>query len=268
MAIWTTAPIASQATGAGVAETAETTFQAPSSAVELVAVKGHAFATQGDPAEPIFGVFKLKGQDWKHNPYEWFSEIGAPKVGAIDQVAYSFSPRWWPAHLPVRPSAQYSITYEPLSALANNGQYNIDLKWSTKKTGQAPILRLCSRESLSTAQLAVLSITGAKRVTSYGGGYTAETVAADDPSSARLALTSAGLDEIQTVSFNFNFIHTIEATTGVAYTALTVIEADIPVKAVGGDPLVFSSAITVDVALGTAGTYAYFIEYEPRAVMS
>ena len=264
MAIFTSAKVA-WATGTGVDETAEQTLAVPGAARELIGVRGHVHTTQGNPAESIIGVFKIKGNNWTHNPYEWFSEIGSSKLGAIDEVGYAIEPRWWPAYLPVMPGVDYAVTYEALDALAVDGQAAIDLKWSTAPTGREPILRLCSRETASsTATGPGLTLPDAGRIVEFTFAYGASTVAGDDPSIARLFITSSNLEEIQTLSLTQN-IHALEATTGVALGTLMHADIDIPVKA-GAASAVFTSSITVDVALGTAGAYAYSIGYIPRSV--
>lgn len=258
VAVFPTVPMTSTATGAGTAESAEVAITVPSRAVEIVATRGHVHATQGDPAESVFGVFKLKGQDFKYNPYEWFSEIGSAKLGAVDQSGYALEPKWWEAHLPVDPGSTIAVTYEPLDALANNGQFLAEILWSTARTGLPIRQRLCSRETASsTATGPTLTITGAARIVDFTVGNTASTVAADDPSNGRLTVVSSAFDEAQQMSLAFN-IHTIEATSGVAQTCLFRREVDIPVS---GDPAVITSSITVDTALTTASAYAYSIGY-------
>lgn len=255
--------VVSFATGAGTDETAEQTFTIPSNAVAIHKIRGHVHATQGDPAESIFGVFTLTGQDWKHNPYEWFSEIGPSKLGAVDQVGYPNEPRWWPVNLPVAPGGTIAATYEPLDALANNGRANVDVLWSTVGGEGEPTQRLCSRETAtSTATGPTLTISGAAKMVDFTIGVAGSTVAADDPSDGRLDLTSSALVGQQTFGLSFN-LHTIEATSGVEQTSLfsTMIDID-----VDKDPAVVTSAITVTTALTTAAAYAYGLGYRPKSV--
>ena len=80
MAVFTTSPVTPFATGTTTAETAVQTFTVPSGVVELVSVRGLVTSEAPAPAEALAGVFAMGGQDWKHTPYEWFSEIGGPAI--------------------------------------------------------------------------------------------------------------------------------------------------------------------------------------------
>lgn len=261
MAVWSTSPITSTATGTGTAETADVAFSVPSNAVEIIAVRGHVHATNGDPAESILGVFKIKGQDFGWNPYEWFSEIGPAKLGAVDQTGYAQEPRWWKAYLPTVASSQLAVSYEPLDALANNGQFKIDVSWSSTRTGLAPIQRLCSRETAtSTSTGPSLTLSGAERLVEYCIAVSTSTVAADDPSNGKLQVVSGGLEGQQLLELTYN-IHSIEATSGIALTSLMYDDVDIPFQS--KESATFASTFTIDTALGTAGQYAYSLAYVP-----
>ena len=264
MAIYPLVPHDSIATGAGTAETAQTTFVVPSRAVEHVCVRLDVNATNGDPAESIAGIGKIVGQDWTQNPFEFSSEIGSAKVGAVDEVGYEREPRWWGSHLPTVPGATYADTYEPVDALANNGRYEIENVWSTLRGTGLPTRRLFSRETstgtaIATVAGVTLTLTGVRSLTDYSLGVSTSTVAADDPSDGRETLTSSGLEQ-QQMSMNFN-IHAIEATSGKALTSLRQREIDI---AATGDPVVITSSFTVVTAHTTAGQFWHGIGYVPR----
>ena len=264
MAIFVTSPFASVATGTGTAETAQTNFTIPSRVQEVVASRVDVNATNGDPAESIAGIAKITGQDWVDNPFEYSSEIGTGKVGAVDEVGYEREPRWWGAHLGVKPGGTIASTYEPVDALANNGRYLIDVVWSTLKGTGLPTRRLFSRESstgtaAATIAGATLTITGAGRITDYSLGVSTSTVTADDPSDGRHTITSGGFGEQQTLSMSF-LIHAIEATTGKALTSLRQREIDL---AVTGDPVVATSTLTIDTALAAAGQFWHGLGYVP-----
>ena len=261
MAVWSTSPIISTATGTGTAEPADVTFTVPSNAVEIVATRGHVHATNGDPAESIAGVFKLKGQDFKWNPYEWLSEIGPAKLGAVDQTGYFTEPRWWKAYLPVTPSAQLAVSYEPVDALANNGQFKVDISWSSIRTGLAPVQRPASRETAtSTSTGPSLTLSGAERLVEFCLGVSTSTVAADDPSNGKLQVVSGGLKDQQLLELTFN-IHTIKATSGIALTTLMYDDVDIEFQS--KESATFASTFTVDTVLGTAGQYWYSLGFIP-----
>lgn len=262
MAIFTTRKVAF-ATGTGTNETAEQDVPVPANAVELIATQGDVHVTQGDPAESIIGVFRLKGDNWQNNPYEWFSEIGSAKLGAIDQVAYDGEPRWWKANLPVKSNSTIKLTYEPLDALANNGMASAKFRWSSTRTGLPPTKRKCSREvATSTLTDASITLTDLGVVTALIFGVTATTVAADDPGDYSLSVECSALAEQQTIQSS-TVIHSIEATTGIAKTALRYDPQDIPAKSANAT---FNATLTETTALGTAGTWFYAIEYIPTTV--
>ena len=265
MAIYTTAAVVAFATGTGTAVTAEQTLTVPDNAVELVAVRGTLTSTAPNPAESGIGVFALAGNNFLNRPYEWFTEILSAKLGAVDQHAPSHEDRWWPANLPVKPGANLAATFEPLDALAADGQATIDVKWSTKKTEMPATKRLASRETASTTTSGPsITLSDAKKITEYTVVYTAATVAADDPSVARLTITSNNLLEVQSIT-QTAVIHAIEATSGVAKAFLTHADIDVDVTNPNSNT-VFSSSLTVDTALTTAAAYAYSIGYEPNTV--
>lgn len=255
--------VATGTTGTGLDETAEVTFVAPSNAVQLNRLRGHIHGTAPSAAESGFGVFKVRGQDWKHSPYEFFSEIMPGKLGTVDQVGYEREPRWWNAYLPIVPGGTYAVTYEPLDAMAADGRFDVDVEYSTIEGGGEPMQRLASRETAtSTATGPTITISGAAKVVEYTIGVAPSTVAADDPSDGLIAVTSSGLVGQQTFNLSFN-VHSIEAISGVASTSLFQAPQDIDVEA---ETLVITSAITVTTALTTAGAYAYAIGYRPKKV--
>ena len=265
MAIYTTAAVTAFAIGTGTDATTAQTLTVPDNAVELVAVRGTLTSTAPNPAESGMGVFALGGDNFINRPYEWFSEILSAKLGAVDEHAADHEERWWPAFLPVKPGANFAATFEPLDALAGNGQATIDCKWSTKPTGMAPIKRLASRETASTTATGPsITLTDARKIIEYTVAYGAATVAADDPSVARLTVTSNNLLEVQSIT-QTAVIHGIEATAGVAVSRLVHSDVDIDIANPNGNT-VFSSALTVDTALTTAAAYAYSIGYNPNSV--
>ena len=263
MPIFTSRARTSWATGAGTAETAEQAVEIPSNVKEIIAVRGHVVATNGDPAESIIGVFRFVGDNFKNRPYEWFSEIGSGKVGAIDEVGYEREPRWWDCHLPVSAGSPIGVTYEPIDALANNGRASIDLKFSTQRTGMTPRLRKCTRETAtSTTTGEALSLTKVGSVVDFCWGESTSTVAADDPVAASIVVTCESLIGQQDISLNTT-IHTIEATSGVAKTSLQYAEIDMP----SSNPTArFTAQLTQDVDLGTAGQWFYSIGYIPTSI--
>lgn len=265
MGIFPTAAVVAFATGTGTDATASQTLTVPDNAVELVAVRGTLTSTAPNAAESGVGVFKIGGDNFVNNPYEWFSEILSAKLGLVDQHAPSHEERWWPANLPVKAGANLGLTFEPLDALAADGQATVDCKWSTKPTGVPPTKRLASRETASSTTTGPsVTLNDALRISEFTVVYTASTVAADDPSVARLTVTSSNLSEQQQLT-QTAVIHGIEATSGVAKAFLTHADVDIEVSNPNAQT-VFTSTITVSTALGTAGAYAYSIGYIPTAV--
>ena len=250
----------SWATGTGTAETAVQAVEIPSNVVEIVAVRGHVQATQGDPAESLIGVFKLTGDNFKNRPFEWFSEIGSAKLGAIDEVGYEREPRWWDCHLPVSGGTPIEVTYEPVDALANDGRASIDLKFSTERTGIPPRLRKCTRETATSPTTGeALSLTKVGSVVDFAWGLSTATVAADDPTAASIVVTCESLIGQQDISLN-TMVHTIEATSGRALTSLQYVEIHMP----SSNPTSrFTAALTSDTALTNAGQWFYSIGYIP-----
>ena len=267
MSIFTTAAVTTFATGTGTDPTAAQTFTVPDNARELVAVRGTLTSTLPNPAESGMGVFALGGDNFLNRPYEWFSEILSAKLGAIDEHAADHEERWWPANLPTKPGANLTATFEPIDALAGDGAASIDAKWSTRPTGMPATKRLATRETASTTSAAAgLTLTDARVITEMTVAYGAATVAADDPSRARLSISSNNLTEVQTIT-QTTVIHGIEATSGVAVSRLVHADIDIPVTNPNGNT-VFSGTFTVDTALGTAGQYAYSVGYIPNSVQT
>jgi len=262
MAIFPTSPVAPFATGTGVAESGQQTFTVPSGVVEMVAIRGHVTAEAPAPAEGMCGVFKVTGTDWKHTPYEFFSEIGGSNLGAIDGNAYAIEPRWWPARLPVKAGATIAVTIEMLDAMAGNAEALVDILWSTTRTGLPPVQRLCSRETASTSATgASITVTNASRLVDYTYAYVPGGVlVADEEVTSRLTVTSGALSEQQTMSLG-NVVHGIEATSGQSWTTLMKADVDIPVR---DDPAVFNASIAVTSASGNADAYAYSIGYIPK----
>lgn len=264
MAIWTTSPIAPTATGTGTDATAVQTFTVPSPAVELIAARVHVVAEAPAPAEGVCGVVAFGGQDWKHVPFEFFSEIGGTHLGAINGNAYAVEPRWWRANLPVKAGSTIGVSYEPLDALADNGEWFIDCVWSSVRTGLPAVQRLCSREtSTATATGASITIPDPTSIVDFSfalvpGGV----LVADEEVTARLTVNCGALNEIQQMSLG-SAVHGIEATSGQSWTSLMKREIDIGLKS---NPAVFTSSISVTSSPSNAGAYAYSIGYVPAVV--
>ena len=263
MAVFTTSPVTPFATGTSKTQTEIATFTVPSGVVELVSVRGLVTSEAPAPAEALAGVFAMGGQDWKHTPYEWFSEIGGNKLGAINGIP-SMEPRWWSAHLPVKAGSTIGVSYEALDSLSGNGEALIDCKWSTIPSGMAPIQRLCSRETASTtATGSSITISNAKILRDFTFAFVPSgVVVADEEVSARLTVNSGALAEQQTMSLS-SIVHGIEATSGQNVTTLNKAIIDIPVR---DDPAVFTSSIAITSASTNADAYAYSIGYQPRTV--
>lgn len=264
MAIYPTKGRVSWAIGTATAETAQQAIIVPDNAIELVKTRGHIHSTQGAADESACCVFKLTGDNWHNNPYEFFSEIICAKDSVIDSHGYAMEPRWWNCGLPVSPGSTIQVTTENLDALATNGRASIDCLWSTRPTGMLPHKRKCTRETADTTSVSGsdITLTDAARILDFSAGLMPSAVAADDPSMASIQLTCSALAEQQTFSMNVN-VHTIEATTGEALTALMKAEVDI---GVASNPCTFTSLITLDVALATAGAWFYSIGYLPTSI--
>ena len=261
MTVWST-KLSAFATGTGTAETAEQTVPTPANAVELVGVRQIVDATQGVPAESIIGVGKIKGDNWQDNPYEWFSEISSAKLGAIDQVACYFEPRWWPANIPVIPNADIAYTYEPLDAQAANGKVAVQFLWSDVPSGIPRVHRKCSREiATTTTTNSEITLTDLGRLTNFYWGVSTAAVTADDPGDYSVSITSSALNKQQTFE-SITYIQTIEATTGVGVTTLMQNPLDISAKQ-GTTTATFAATLTETTALTAAGQWFYALEYVP-----
>ena len=250
--------------GTGTSETSTVSVQIPSNARSLVAVRGHASSVQGNPAEAIAGVFKITdggGGAFNSSPFEWFAELGNPKLGSVDQVGSPLEPRYWKANLPVIGSGTMNLSYEPLDVLANNGTVSADFVWSTEPTqGINSRKRICSRETATSSTTGEsLQIQDMAVLTDITFLVTASTVGADDSGAYSLAVTSSSLNDQQTVSMN-GMVHVIEGTSGVAQSVLQ--QRQISINA--SSPVArFTSTLSEHVALGTAGMWAYSIGYIP-----
>ena len=264
MTIWVDqGGLGSTATGTGVDETTAVDLVIPGTAVELVSIRVHAHSTAPAPAESLIGVTKLSGKDWNQGDFQFFSEIGGSHLGAINGNPYYQEPTWWHAFQPVVPGGNIGLSWEGLDALAGNGAFRVDCKWSDVRTGRAPINRKCTRETAtSTSTAAGLTLSGASRITQYVLAVFSSTVAADDPSSGSLSINSGNLLGQQTMSLGYN-LHGIEATSGQEVTSLQKADVDILVNPQKSNSVTFSGTLTEDVALGTAGGYAYQIAYHP-----
>ena len=263
MASWSTR-LAAFATGTGTAETAEQSIVVPANAVELLAMRMEVTALAPAPAESVMGVGKLKGNNWQNNPYEIAAEVGAAHLGAIGGP-WAREPRWWPAHLPVSPNSTIAFTYEPVDALADNGQCGVEFRWSNGRTGIPGVKRLFSREiATSTTTNTLASINDARGITKGFFAVGAATVAADDPGDYSITLESSGLKDQQTFQIATQLIG-IEATSGMEYSYLMETPQDIELLP-GVAQISFAATLSETTALGTAGQWMYGIEYIPRSI--
>jgi len=263
MTSWPTR-LAAFATGTGTAETAEQSVVVPANAVELIALRMAATSTLPSVAESVMGVGKLKGNNWQNNPYEIAAEIGAATLSAINGP-FAQQPRWWKANLPVSPNSTLSFTYEPVDALAGDGQCQVEFRWSDVRTGIQGVKRLFSREiATSTTTNTLTAINDAVKITRAYFAVGAATVAADDPGQYSLTLESSGLAKQQTMQVATTLIG-IEATSGmeISYLMDTPVDIDLLPNVA---QLSFSATLTETAALGTAGQWMYGVEYIPRNI--
>ena len=264
MAIWTdTGGVGSFATGTATAATATQDIQVPSNAVELVSIQGHVHNTAPAAAESMTGVFSITGKDWQAGDYEFFSEIGGSHLGAINGTPYFTQPKFWPAYQPVRPNSILGLIYEPLDALAGNGQAMITCKWSDTPTGNTRINRKATRETAtSTSTGSSLTLAGATNITGFTAAVSSSTVAADDPSNGKIQVNSGNLLGNQTLELAYN-MHGIEATSGQEISVLQNVDVSIPVNPAMTNSVTFQSTLTELTALGSAGQWSYSISYNP-----
>ena len=259
MDIWCDSPITPTATGTGTDVTTIVTWVVPSGVAELVAVRGHVTSEAPAPAEGVCGVFAMGGQDWKYSPYEWLSEIGGSHLGAIDGCAYAVEPRWWEAHIPLKAGSTIGVTYEPLDALAANGEFLIDVVYASEPTGLQPVQRLCSRETASsTTTGASITISDAAVLVDFSYAFVPGGVlVADEEVTSRITVTSGSINRRLSLG---NIVHGIEATSGQSWTTLMKREINIQVVT---RPCIFNSSIVVTSSSTNADAYAYGIGYIP-----
>lgn len=261
MTVWSDAPITRWATGAATAVTAFQTFTVPSGANFLAFVKGKVTSLVPAPAEGVGGIFSMGGQDWKHTPYEWPAAIGGNHLGAINGSTPMTEAQWWPCHLPIRPGSTIAVAYEPMDALAGNGEASFSCIYSSTQLGVAR-QRLFTRETANTATTGEsITVTNAGSIVDFSCGMVpGGVVAADDPEVGRISATSGALVDQQTLRLDY-VIHGIEATSGVSGTTLSKAEVDITVR---DDPAVFSALLVEAIAPTNPGAWFYGIGYTPK----
>ena len=269
MVLFPDSPIAPFASGTGTAVTAAQTWVVPSGMNYLAYIKAFFVPEAPAVAEGVGAVIAMVGQDWKHTPSEFFTEIGGTRLEAPWGQLVKATPRWWPFHLPIKPGGTIGVTAEPIDALADNGEIGIDVLYSDVKSGEA-VQRLMSRETANTTTTgASITISGAAKVTDYTVSYVPGGVlVADEEVTGRLAVTSGALVAWQTLTLSYH-VHGIEATSGGNQPELSV--AGLPPY----DPLnitikdetaAFSSRLTETSAPGNAAAYAYGIGYTPKKI--
>ena len=258
--------IASFATGTGTAQSTVQTLKVPSSARELVAIRGNLLNTAPAVAESMAGVFSISGKDSKIGMYEFFSEVGGSKLAAINGTPYTHEARWWPVNQRVTPNSELGFSIEMLDALAGNGSCTVDCLWSNiEQPAEAfpPINRRCSRETSTASSTGEqITLSGARKITGFSFAVAGSTIAADDSFSAQITLNSGNLDITQTVVQNVE-VHSIEATSGQAVAYLKTVNVDLDVSATMESSVTFSASLNEEVALTNAGFWAYAVEYIP-----
>lgn len=264
MTIWVDrGGLASTSTGTGTDPTTAVTLKIPGTARELVSIRVNVHSTAPAPAESVTGVCSLTGKDWNNGDYEFFSEIGGSHLGAINGNPYAIAPRWWPCHQPVVPNGEIGLVWEGLDALAGNGSFKVSCKWSNQPTGLPRTNRKATRETpTSTSAGPALTLSGALKITEFTTAVSTSTVAADDPSSGSISITASNLMGQQTNELDYNIMG-IEATSGIAWTTLNHADLDIDVNPGETNSVQFTSVLSEDVSLSTAGQWAYSVGYWP-----
>lgn len=263
MTVFPDAPITRWATGTGTDVTAFQTFTVPSGANFLAFVKGKVTPLAPAVAEGIGGIFSMGGQDWKHTPYEWPAAIGGNRLGTINGSPPMTEGQWWDCHLPVRPGSTIGVAYEPMDAVADNGEASFSCIYSSTKLGVSR-QRLFTRETINTTTTGEsITVTNAGSVVDFTVGMIpGGVVAADDPEVGRISATSGALVDQQTLRLDY-VIHGIEATSGESMTTLSKAEIDIVVR---DDPAVFTALLVEAIGPTNAGAWFYGIGYTPKVL--
>lgn len=259
-----TTRLAAFATGTGTAETAAQNVTVPADSRELISLQMWVTALAPAPAESVMGIGKLKGDNWVNPPYEIAAEIGSAHLGAIGGPWFA-QPRKWPANLPVSPNSTIQFTYEPIDALADNGQVSVKFKWSNVRTGAQGVKRVFSREvPTSTTTDSSVTLRDCLSITKLYFGVGASTVAADDPGDYSITIEMTGISEHPTSQMNTQ-LSGIEATSGleISYLEEETVDLTLLPDVSQITPVV---TLTETSALGTAGQWFYGFEYIPRSV--
>ena len=259
-------PIAPFATGTGTSVTAVQTFTVPSGMNYLAWAQAEAVPLAPAVAEGVGGVVAFAGRDWAHTPSEFFVEIAGTRLEATWGQMQITEPRWWPFHSQVRPGSTIGITYEPLDALADNGELAFNVLWSPDKSGDH-VQRLCSRETASTTATGEsITISGGAVINDYSVAFVpGGAEAADDPMGGRHTAKS-GAFQFPELTLAYEQPG-IEATSGSSQPWLNVVgfgdtpPLNIPITK---ETAVITSSLVTDTTSDNADAYAYGIGYRPK----